>query len=125
MTCERCPRLLRAVRTLAGLDDAAATLRAVPSWALEEAAASRGWVFRRFVRLPGEETIAGEEWMLRGSARVFIPSDTTLGDFEARVAECCATVAKYDGCTPAEVMADAFEAESTGRQLTRGGCSRG
>ena len=112
MICTRYQSLLRAVRVFAGLDEASTTLRGVPPSALEEAAASRGWVFRQFVRLRGETTVAGEQWMRRGSPCVFIPSDVTLRDFAARVAIFCADLAKADGCTPAEVLADAFEAAS-------------
>ena len=114
MICTRYQNLLRAVRVFAGLDDASTTLRGVPPSALEEAAASRGWVFRQFVRLHGGTTIAGAQWMRRGSPCVFIPSDVTLGDFAARAADFCAEVAQADGCTPAEVLADAFEAASDG-----------
>lgn len=106
---DRHAKLLRAVRALSGLDDAIETLRAVPSHALEEIAARHGWTFRRYIRLPGETTIAAEEWMRAGARNVMIPADPSLDDYASRVVDFCERVAKASHIAPAEVLAEVFE----------------
>lgn len=105
---DRHAQLLRAER-FAGLDDARETLRAVPPHALEEIAARHGWTFRRYIRLPGEQTIAAEEWMRTGARNVMIPADPSLDDCDSRVFDFCVKVAKASHLAPAEVLAEVFE----------------
>lgn len=102
-------RLLRAVRTLAGFDGARDTLRSIPPHAMEEIAARHGYIFRRYLRLSGEQATAAEEWMRCGGPCVVIPEDPTLDDFASLAFDFCEKVAKAALLAPAEVLAEVFE----------------